>query len=624
MAINDENNQANSNNQSNAQSSNQYTQPEPTMDNGPKTFSFHSGGLFAAPISRGIGSEYYSRLKTALIEVYKQASDETEIVLIDLDNVNEPALAFSALIVAIRMKKNPEIGVAYHMLILEATGEKLTPIFENISNQQIEVLRVTSDALDDTLATKAKDKVRKAFPTAGNWFMVDACVVPASFNVEDKVGVHNLALNAGLAASTELAVRTKGFADLNLAHLSNDSSLNVNIAFNRAQIADAVNTPMRSDIVINMASKKNGAQQKYASVNSGDKEVKVTQVSAFLDLVWNPLNPGVGFNPYTTVQQAQTQKYVAGAVITDLSSTFSYTPASVLLALATSLTLRDDNNWIQTFRPTPANGNEIDITDIGALNIEANLLNEPSGFGTRIDTKADSFKLEDLGTLVAALIQPGMMVSLDCPEVGPQSWYLSVFSAAANGVSGAYRVIYDAAQQLCNGNFAKHFPQGTSMFVNPNNRVHLGTWTDRTGTKRDIRDIDHIAVCNLAGERNPQAIRDWSDTFLRTQFPLAQRLAARKRMISALTNETAVFTGFAQRVTMSGAFMEALSKGIRESGLQVRINTPLSGADFNNQRGVGSFANAALMAPGQTFMQASGYGFQPQFNNMGNMGQYRY
>ncbi len=617
MAINDATNQGNQNAQ-------QDIRDEAKVENPSKSFSFHGGGLFAAPIGPGVGSEYYSKLKANLTEVYKQANEETEIALIDMDNVNDQALAFSTLIVAIRLKSAPKIGVAYHMLILEATGEKLTPIFDTINGQQTEILRVTSDALDDVLINMAKEKVRKAFPNAGNWYMVDATVVPATFNPDDKGSVHNLALNAGLASSTELEIHKPEFKDLNLAQMSNDSTLNVTIAFNKNQIADAVGAAMRSDILINMASKKTGAQQKYASVNSGDKEVKVTEVSGFLDLTWSPVNQGSTFNPYMQVQNVNTQKYAAGMIITSLTSAFSYTPASVLFALATALTLRDDNNWIQTFKPTAVGSNEIDMTDIGALNIEANLMNEPSGFGTRIDTKADSFKLEDLGSLVAALIQPGMMVKLDCPESGPQSWYLSVFAAAKNGNANAYRIIYEAANQLTNGHFAKYFPQGTQMFVNQDDRIHLGYWTDRTGTKRDIRDIDHIAVCNLTGERNPQAIRDWSDTFLKTQFPLAQRLAARKRMIMALTNETAVITGFAQRVTATKQLMDGLSNGIRDTGLPVKINTPLSGADFNNQRGVGTYTSAALMAPGQTFMQASGYGSQQQFGYQGNMGQFRY
>lgn len=585
------------------------------------TFSFHSGGMFAAPIGVGVGSEYYGKVKAGLTEIYKTANENVEIALIDLDRANTPALAFSAIVVALRFKQNPKAGVAYHIIVLEATGDKLTPVFENIGNQQIELTRYTSDAMDDVLQAKAEEKVRKAFPTNAV-HIVDGTVVPASFNPDDKYAMHRLALNAGLAAGTELETNNEGFADLNLVHMQNDSTMQINIGFNRQQIEDAVGNPMRSDALINFVSKKNGQQQqRNVSVNSGDKETKVSEVSGFVDLLWNPVNPAGQLNPYQQqMQMAHTQKYAARLVITNLASNFSYTPGSVLLALMTAMALRDDSNWIQAFRPLPSSGNEIDLTDIGALNIEANLRNEPNGYGTRIDTKSDNFKLEDLGQLVAAMVQPGLIVSLDCPEGGPQSWYLSVFAAASAGHVGAQDIIYSAANQLTNGNFGQFFPKGSAMFVDQNNVVHLGTWIDRNGVKRDIRDIDHIAVANLVGERNPQLIRDWSDTWLRTNYPLAQRLAARKKMISGLTNETATFTGKATRVTFSAAFLDAVSKGIRATGLPVRVNTPLSGSDFNNQRGVASFANSALLAPGQSFQAAPQFYTQSAYMGGGNFG----
>ena len=596
--------------------------PTPAFDSNNR-WSFHGAGLFAAPISRGVGSEYYNKLKDNLIEIYKQANDQVEIGIIDLDNTAEPALAFSAMVVAMRHKKDMNTGVAYHVLLIEATGEKITPIFETINNQQVEIMRVTSDAIDEVLMSKVLDKVRKAFPT-GPWNSTDATVVPASFNPEDKIAVHRLALNAGLANGTELEIRVNGFKDLNLNTIQNDSTLNINIGFNRQQIEDAVGTPMRSDLLLNFASKKNNQQgQRNVSVNSGDKEVKISELSGFIDLIWSPVNPMGMFNPYAQVQPTQTQKYAARLVITNLASNFSYTPGSVLLSLVTAMSLRDDNNWIQAFRPTAMTGKEIDMTDIGALNIEANLSNEPSGFGTRIDTKSDNFKLEDLGQLVAALIQPGLIISMDCPESGPQAWYLSLFSAAANGSSAAYNIIYDAANRLTNGSFGKHMPHGTPMFTDMNNRVHVGTWIDRNGNKRDIRDIDHLAVCNLVGDRNPQLIRDFSDTYLRTQYPLPLRLAARKKILSGLTNETATFNGFAQRVTFTAVFLDALIKGIKDTGLGVRVNTPLTGSDFNNQRGVATFANSALLTPGATFMNAGMMAYVPSFQN-GGYGSYRY
>lgn len=618
------------NNQSQGQASQGAAAPQANTQQQPNQPSWTFGtGLFAAPIARGVGSEYYAKLKTALFEVYKQTDPSVEIQLLDLDNVNEPSLVFSALIVATRNKLRLETGVAFHVLLLEATGEKIPPYFENYNGSQVEVYRVPSDAFDKELIDRALVRVQRAYPNA-RAFMVDGVVVPASFNPDNKYAVHSLALNAGLATNTELVIRSKDFQDFNLARRQQDNNLNINIGFNRVQVENAVGEPMRSDVMIAFNSNRNNNQRNNQMVNSGDREVQISRISGFVDLLRVPppnmqANSSMYGNYYTPQQQGPKQIFAPRLVITNLESTVSYTPASVVLSLATALSLNDNFNWMQAFRPQPTGRNEIDLTDIGALNIDANTMNDPSGFGVRVDTKDNSFQLENLGQLISMMIQPGLIVSLDCPEFGPQSWYLSVFALAANGNTHAYDAVYAAAEELTNGNFGKAFPKGQPMFVDAGNRIHLGTWTDRNGNKRDIRDIDHLAVCNLVGERDAPVIRDWSNTFLNLQQPLLQRLAIRKKLISGLTGDTATFTGFAQRITFTQGFLSALQRGIAACGTTVNVTTPLNSSAFNDQRGVATFANSAMVMPGgQGFTQQAGF---RNFNNpafMGNMGFSRY
>lgn len=578
---------------------------------GGRGLTLGGAGLFAAPISRGLGSEIMTKLHTALVEIYKEANPEAEITIIPIDNVNEPALAFSVLVVCMRYKSEPD-RVAFHTLILEATGDKIQSVFENNGSKQIEITRVTGDANDQVLMAKVYEKVRIAFPNAAAIIETDACVIPRQFNPEDKTKVHLLALNAGLADGTFLEVTRKDFEDLNLASARDESQLVVNIQFNNNQMEDAVGEPMRSDFLINFSSQRN-ATQANKSINSGDRQVALTEISGFFDTVWAPVAQGPLFQPQWNPQMPMpTQKYAARAVITNLASNFSFTPSGILLALATAATLRDDNNWVQAFRPHHVSATEIDMRDIGALNIEANLSNEPN-FGTRIDTKSENFRLEDLGSLIAAMFQPGMILSLDVPEVGAQTWYLSMFLAASSGSQDALSAIYHHANVLTNGAFEQYFPQGKPMFVDVGNRVHLGHWVDRSGVRRDIRDIDTIAVANMLGERSPEKLRAWSDTWTRLDYSLTERMHERKKLIMGLTNETAEFTGFAQRVTFSAEFVDALTRGCRDAGLGVRIQTPLSSADFNNTRGVATFAGQALLTGGKSFLHTGGFGYNTQF-----------
>lgn len=596
-------------------------QQQATKPSGISAMGFHSGALFGAPISRNLGSEFYGKVKAGLAEVYKGANDAVELAILDLDNDSEPALYFSSLIIAMRSKEHPKLGVAYHILSLEATGDRIAPQFEQMGNISVEVTRAPCDAVDEMLLTRARDRVSRAYNGAVSFFC-DAAIVPADFNPEDKTAMHRLALNAAMACATELKTREPGFRDLNLAEIPTDSSLHIGMTFKRTNIQDAVGLPVRSDIQIVFSSKRNN-QQRNGSLNSGDREVKAYEASAFVDMVWAPqttqgANRGWGNDP-----QAPKQKYAARLVITDMRSDLSYTPASMLLALLSATTVRDENNWIQVHRPMQVQPGEIDLTDIGALNIEANSEGDPSGYGTHVNTKVDSFKLTDLGQYASRLIHPGLIVSIDCPEFGASSWYTSLLISASRGRGEALRIMYEAAMTLTNGNFEKYFRPGMPMFSGPGTRIHMGTWVDRTGTKRDLREIDHIAICNLFGERQPNLMRDFSDSYLNENEPINKRLATRKRILMGATNDSAVITGFAQRLTFSREFIDALNQGVRETGLQVRVTTPLSGADFNNQRAVAGFASSAMLAPGQTFQQV-GYGGFPAAGGHYGGGDFRY
>ena len=587
-----------------AQSTTTSASQAPTQESLPKqNWSFDNIGLFSAPIARSVYNEYYSKVKDGLVEIFKHANKDVEISIIDLDNVGTPGLAFSNVIVAVRYK-TASSSVAFHILSLEATGEKIQPIFENIGGVQTEIARFSCHAVDEVLRAKAYDKVTKAIK-AKEYYYAEGTVVPADFNPEDKVKMHKLALNTGLACTTELNIRDKTFEDINLAIIPKENNLFIGIDFMKQQIEDNVGSIMRSDLTTSFGTRRQ--QQTGKSVNTGERESNIAVSSGFIDLLWAPVNPQSVFNPYAMQQQAaQTQRYASRLVITNLVSNFGYTPAMVLLALASSVSVRDNNNWINTFRPSPIDAGSIDLRDIGALNIEANLENDASGWGKRIDTKSETFQLNDLGQLISALIRPGLTLSLDCPEAGPQSWYLSMFAAASKGNMNAAEIIYSAAQQLTGGNFGKYFAKGQSMFEDQYNTVHLGHWIDRKGQKRDIRDIDHLAVCNVAGDRNPELIRGYSDTFLRKDIPLVKRLADRKRIIQALTSESSVFTGYADRVTFSAAFIQALIQGIAEAGLLVRINSQVLD-DISSQRGYADFVNNTMLTGTSSFMTVNAF-----------------
>lgn len=620
MAIQDEN--QNTNNQP------KITPPKPDTGG---TWSFQDQGLFPSPIPKGIGSEYYTKVKTKLIEKYKEARPEVEITLIDLSRASDPSLDFSCILVASRLRDYPKLGVAVHLLLLAKTGDPIPPYTEQVFGRTVNVRRVPSDAINNILVNKAIQAVKQHF-NINEVHFVDGTVVGERFNPDNEIHVHRLALTAAMAGATELNARRPDFHDISLNKLNKTGQCQADINFIREQREDAVGNVFRSDVLISFSNRPVGGVERSHQLNTGDRNVKFSELSGFMDAVWYPMSDPSGLaNVFVPNQMAQTQKFVARFVISNIDANFAPTPGSVLLALSTSLSIRNPNVWIQAFRPLNTGRNEIDITDIGALNIEGNIpipqpngltTTDPSGYGRPIDTKSADFNLEQLGIFISTLFHKDIMIAMDIPEYGSQTYYLQMFAAAAAGVQNAETRIISAANELTAGQFSRFFPAGERIFATRSERIHNGYWVDNNGIVRDIRDFDHIAVANLVGTRDPKMIRDWSDTFLRLEYPEIQRLEARWKMIEQLSGETAKHTGYSQRVTFTKPFLEALDQSISANQLRVTINTPLTGSDFYNQRGVAAYAPSALLGYSNSFMQGSS--FSTPANPSGYYQQYRF
>lgn len=576
----------------------------------PTQRSMLGGSIFGAPISRSIASEYLNKLTEGLVETYKSASTDFEMDVVPLDRQNEQALFYSLVVVAATMKSNPKVTAA-HILLIESSGDAPRPIQATMMDQQIDIMRVASDAFDDRLYKIVYDHLDRKYGGRKIVF-VDGCVVPSEFDVNDKTKIHMLALNAGTSCGTELLQHQSGFVDLNIASDIRGLQTEVEISFDRRQLMDSVGQPMRSDLVVTFANRKPNQTNDRQSLNSGDRDMRMSQISAFIDLLYTPQqNTG---NIWAMTQANAQQKFTPNLIVTSLQSEVGYTPAMMLMSLVTAATVNNNAYWVQSLRPTATrtNDKEIDMTDLGAINIEGNFNGAPgTKFGEYIDVKSQNTRPEEISTLIGGLIHQGLVLSIDVPDCSAQTWYLSLFKDAYLNRGSAVATLYNAANQLTNGEFAKNFSQGSPMFENmtnpEGNRVHLGYWTDSQGNVRDIRDFDYLAIANLLGRANPQYIADWTDTFLATNYPVQWRLNARKKFIDDVSGFTARYKGFATRVTFSGQFMAALIKSCSDAGLIPVVKVPAFGMDFARQRGVAGFAQGAMMPTGVNFGTTGGF-----------------
>lgn len=576
-------------------------------------------------MSRSPESDIISSLNTALKGEYEKAiRPEYNVTLIPIDLDQTDMLEKSAIVVAVENKQVPELGVAYHTLILEGSSDPLPPQQTRVGNVDVEIHRTTGDVNTPVYQAEVRKWVQRNFPGRGV-HPVDAEVVKADFDIKNEKRLYNLAANAALACSTELA-RLAGHMDIELGNIEQDNTLTVQTSFANAAIEDIQGEPIRADIQIDF--RIGGAPMpNQPGVNSRVKTL--ARVSGFMDLVWAPAQQqGNAFNPWVA-QQALPQspdefkRYIPRFIITDLDSQSVLSIRAQLLGLVTAFTLREQNGWVEAFRPNPIAADGVDYKDIGAVGIEANFVRNPTGIGERIDTRSDQFQRSQnqqgdyLLRLVASVFQPKLLLSMDIPEAGPTTWKDSIFAAAGELAGGpastaAANHIIAEANTLTNGRLAQYLQPNKPIIIDENNRIHLGWFVGRDGLKHDLRDIDYLYVLNAAGDRDPEVAREWSDSFALAGVPLEIRLFKRKTILEGLLGKQNVhITGYARRVTFEPDFVNALTQAVKDVGLSVRTIAP-----FSDLQGFDRAVNPYTMSAALDTM-----GYQSGVFNRGYQGQ---
>ena len=168
-----------------------------------------------------------------------------------------------------------------------------------------------------------------------------------------------------------------------------------------------------------------------------------------------------------------------------------------------------------------------------------------------------------------------------------------------------------AANRLTLGRFEKHFPFDAPVCFDDADRIHLGYYTNSDGHLRDLRELDYLAILNLAGKDDPTLVEKWERTHLDRNIPLAVRLHERKTIIDRLLSGSVVVKGFARRVTFSEQFIKALSDSIEEAGLSVRPGNMVDSFNQGATRGGYTF-QGQLVNPNLGNWMSSG-AIQPNY-----------
>lgn len=591
-------------------------------------FSFHGSSLINSPVNENPGSDRLLTLDSNLSKVLTGAEHfDFKTFRLEAGQPTEfGSLRISLLVVAGVMKSNPKL-VAYHTLILDGTGEPIEPKMHQIGGENVEEILTPSAVFDEVAVRIIQQALRNTYKNA-ELFSADSEVIHSGFNVNvgdnDEVGrirIQRLAANVSVAIVTELTTRQPNFVGLNLRNWARDSNLVVTPRFERGTVSGVDELPRRQDIRIELSSQQTRqGNQQINSLNNGDRTVPISQSSAFVDFLYSPVQPQGGFAPVNP--NAPKHLYSANIIITEMRSPKITTISGYLLALACVRAVTENNNWYHVFR---SNGMKNSMNDIGYLNIEANIENNPSGVGSIIDTSVDSFTPANQLQYLSNIIRPGAVISVDVPESGPESWAVAAFSIASSNspqARAAQMYIYNQAQQLTGGVFGQYFSENEDMFTNVGNRIHMGYYRDRDGQLRDIREIDYVSVA--ATSKDLDQIKLWSDTYSAHEIPLLMRLARRKRIIQAIAGSgDPKITGYANRVTFNGKFLAALCTALSSIGVVPRLESN----PFNMQmagRGAANWVDGAIFNPAAGGFFSQGMGMGGGFNSYSPFGGNRF
>lgn len=582
------------------------------------TISLTPGRLAGSPIRNVMGAESYVKLCKEMREIVKEESSnqKIQVSVLELDRNVDPNIHFSCIVIASQSMVSPELGVGYNVIMLESTGDDLKPQIETVNNEAIEIPRFPEAASDQRLVELAQNLLWSKFGTSTQLFMSDTQVVPRDFDHEKKEAIRGLITTAAMAATMSLtmfAENGKYFTDLNLVTELRqkrgdvgDADLSFVYNFNPQVLMDNLGFPTRASVVIQASTGYRKAKQ-TASPNSAGGPKVISETCGYVDLM--PIAPRA--MPFFDGQTMQIPRRLAAVYVLDaLRTSFAYTPGAMLLDILVAADMNKENAWVNAFvSKSRARGgsNDLDLTDVGAITIDVPSRENPQVPEARPDTRSQTFTMDALTNFLGTYVKQELNIAMDVPIASSTSWHLSLFAQAALGSPGAIQRANQAMDRLTNGEFLKTLPAGTPIFAGTPMTLERGYWDDGS-SRRDLADVDYVAVCNYAdATNNPAIVERFTNTFLQTSRSQAYRLKERRDIIQEVTRHTAVFVGRSIRCFFNGAWLANGVKSLATAGITTSSDGR-SSFGFGGGRGYAEFLQTSAMPQNVSWNSAYGGG----------------
>jgi len=611
MAVHEESkSNGNNNTQSNA-APQQSQQPNfGNKETQSPAFSFASTfGSSSGAISRSSNGEIVSKLFADVKELFANSGTEFanySVMALDRNAPANKVLAYSSLIFLFHSKENK--SVVYHTLLIEASGEPAPLIDMNENGAGYKHMTLFTDAFDETYIEVARAAIQKAYP---NTDVYGTHASPLLKNWQDTTNLQSVVRNCTLAISAKIASAES--KTISFSMIPPSFSLVASKSYNVQSIEDHFGMPLRADIMGRLIARQyNQHRHSSVSLNQASREEPLGQWTGYIESVWAADN--VPKNPIIPTQQTQhVPPFIPMLVLTSMEFTsVAATLESQLLMILAAMTAMSPVTLAMNFKPRQLVKGEVDMTDIGALNIEADLTK--SGKYEPWDTKSNTFSDSEFGILLTALFRTGWQMALRVPEVGCDTWVNAPFVTIADGgIAGAHanKEVLNAADRLF-GNKEYSTAMGNEPFVLVDNeRVHCGYYQDGRGNRKDLACIDHLAIANLLGRENPGAIESWDETFYNTNLSIEKRLSMRKNAIELLVSPT--YTSYGRVIKFNPTALRLLKEVSMRMNRDIAIDDNNNGNQFVSTRYTASYAvGNGYVPPAPTFANTNGGGQQVQ------------
>ena len=515
-------------------------QPVAGEQQGPRIMGL--GALSSAVVSRSsVGESLNAYTDTFKAILAKQNSAGAESIKI----IPVPASASGLVVGAIAVVQTSEQQSSVFTLIIESTLAALPTRVEKVHGRRdIEIPTTAGDVYNDsvTMWAKVAGVVANAMGTeVANLVEAGACVIYSSVKPDNEVSLQAILNRASNATKTVLDPNAPIFSAA--AEDFKGTRWTANIDFMANTGRSGAGLPIRRSFTVGLNATINNSQDL-----AQQSVVPLSQLSGYVDLVYvgpKPIQQG-----YHTVDSPQIM--APRIVITNTEPlSDNITPELQMMSLATSALMVRNDAWIHTLRPRFSNDGQVDIHSLNGLSVELSDDKQQ----VVVDVNDPSFNLVQF---VREVVHPTPIFTLHVEECGEVTWIMAMMLDAAAGNANAYNYVYAACNNLTNNVFETMFPRGTPIATVEEDRVVLGTWVDKAGKERDLRDWDSLAALNMLGFTDRMKAFEYSGTFNPATGTVNERIEKRVSIIKEILGGQCNVKAYARPVNLNPAFISAL------------------------------------------------------------------